>query len=240
MRSNWQQFLDNRVYPGATRNWDDVRFTAKVRQSIPPNARILDFGAGRGKDPLFDFRDSAQSAVGVDVDEEVLENQQVHEKHVISTNGPLPFKDNEFDLIFCANVLEHVGNPTAVFTELSRVLKPGGRFMAKTTNKNHYVALAARLTPFRFHQWYNKRRGREEEDTFHTTYQCNSEKQIQTAIANTDLSIQKIEFWEGRPEYLRFSTITYLAGIAYEKGVNLSKWLRQYRAVMVVVLEKKF
>jgi len=38
----------------------------------------------------------------------------------------LPFKDNEYDIIFCNHVLEHIPDDTKAMQELYRVLKPGG------------------------------------------------------------------------------------------------------------------
>ena len=38
----------------------------------------------------------------------------------------LPFKENEFDVVFCNHVLEHISNDTIAMQELYRVLKPGG------------------------------------------------------------------------------------------------------------------
>lgn len=38
----------------------------------------------------------------------------------------LPFKDNEFDLIFCNHVLEHIPDDTKAMQELYRIMKVGG------------------------------------------------------------------------------------------------------------------
>ncbi|MCR8668356.1 class I SAM-dependent methyltransferase [Aestuariibaculum sp. M13] len=38
----------------------------------------------------------------------------------------LPFKDNEFDVILCNHVLEHIPDDTKAMQELYRVMKPGG------------------------------------------------------------------------------------------------------------------
>ena len=38
----------------------------------------------------------------------------------------LPFKNNEFDVVFCNHVLEHIPDDTKAMQELYRVLKPGG------------------------------------------------------------------------------------------------------------------
>jgi SAM-dependent methyltransferase len=38
----------------------------------------------------------------------------------------LPFADNDFDILFCNHVLEHIPDDTKAMQELYRVLKPGG------------------------------------------------------------------------------------------------------------------
>jgi len=38
----------------------------------------------------------------------------------------LPFEDNQYDIIFCNHVLEHIPDDTKAMQELFRVLKPGG------------------------------------------------------------------------------------------------------------------
>lgn len=38
----------------------------------------------------------------------------------------LPFEDNEYDIIFCNHVLEHIPDDTKAMQELYRVIKPGG------------------------------------------------------------------------------------------------------------------
>ncbi len=38
----------------------------------------------------------------------------------------LPFNDNEFDVILCNHVLEHIPDDTKAMQELHRILKPGG------------------------------------------------------------------------------------------------------------------
>lgn len=231
-------WLDRSFYPGAVRNWDDLRFAELVRSRLSVDFRILDFGAGRGKTDVLDFRGSASEIVGVDVDSDILENPYLHEKHVVDPQAPLPLEDGSLDLIYSCNVLEHVQEPAATFQEIERVLKPGGIFLAKTTNRRHYVPLAASLTPLWFHKRFNRLRGRDDSDTFPTVYQCNSRGQIKSAIAGTGLELVSIDFWEWRPEYLRINPVTYLTGIIYEKLVNSCRLFEPCRAVMVVELKK--
>lgn len=43
----------------------------------------------------------------------------------------LPFAADEFDVVYCRYVLEHVADPAAVLREMRRVLKPGGRLCVR-------------------------------------------------------------------------------------------------------------
>ncbi len=45
---------------------------------------------------------------------------------VRAVNQKLPFADSVFDVVFSANVLEHVDDPFLSAAEITRVLKPGG------------------------------------------------------------------------------------------------------------------
>jgi SAM-dependent methyltransferase len=47
-------------------------------------------------------------------------------------DGPLPFEDGAFDLVLCAETLEHVRDVQGLLSEVRRVLSPGG-VLALTT-----------------------------------------------------------------------------------------------------------
>jgi 2-polyprenyl-6-hydroxyphenyl methylase/3-demethylubiquinone-9 3-methyltransferase len=47
----------------------------------------------------------------------------------------LPFADASFDLVYCCDVLEHVGDLGRVVKEAARVLKPGGPYVYDTINR---------------------------------------------------------------------------------------------------------
>ena len=52
------------------------------------------------------------------------------------------------------------------------------------------------------------------------------------------LTVEFVDFWEWRPEYLRISPFTYVGGIVYEKIVNSTRLLAPFRAVMGAGLRK--
>ena len=47
----------------------------------------------------------------------------------------LPFSDNTFDLVICSEVLEHLHEYINALEEISRVLKPGGKFLASVPSE---------------------------------------------------------------------------------------------------------
>ena len=50
----------------------------------------------------------------------------------------LPFGDSTFDAIWSSSVLEHVREPRALLTETFRVLRTGGRLVARIDLRDHY------------------------------------------------------------------------------------------------------
>ena len=165
------EWLDSRLYPSYSRNWDDAMFRLEILEQLEssPGARVLDLGAGAGVIPAMDFRPHAGEIWGVDPDPRVKTNPYLHEAR-IGTGEAIPCNDEFFDVVITNNVMEHLQKPGPVFTEVSRVLRPGGVLLLKTPNRFHYVPLVARLTPHRFHEWLNERRGRTRVDTFPTYY----------------------------------------------------------------------
>ena len=72
------------------------------------------------------------------------------------------------------------------------------------------MPLISRLTPHRFHQWINRKRGRAEEDTFPTLYRANTSRDIHRIADSAGLTVTYMEFIEDCPEYLRIMAFTYL------------------------------
>lgn len=75
--------------------------------------RVLNFGCGSRKEP---------GQIGVDI------SSNADADYVIEPGAPLPFSDDEFDLVISRFVLEHVADLERLLTEICRVLKPGGVF----------------------------------------------------------------------------------------------------------------
>jgi len=235
--SRLTQWMDRRWYPGAERNWDDLLFRKRILEQLQPGCEVLDVGAGAGIVVAMNFRGIAGRVCGVDPDPRVEANPFLDEGRK-GFGESIPYADASFDLAFADNVLEHLPDPVAVFGEIARVLKPGGRFLAKTPNRRHYMPLIARITPHAFHQFVNRLRGRAAVDTFPTLYRANLPAHIARIAAEAGLQVEWIELHEGRPEYLRMTAPTYVIGWLYERLVNAIPALQRFRILLILSIRK--
>lgn len=227
--------LDRTLYPEHSDRWDAALFRRVALGFLRPSDEVLDLGAGAGHGPELSLRGLCRRVVGVDPDPRVLENPFLDEAVVSSA---LPFADSSFDLVVSYDVCEHLEDPARVFRDVARVLRPGGRFLLKTPNRHHYVALAARLTPLWFHRWFNRLRGRPADRTFPTFYRANTASALKRLGLQAGLELASLELIEGRPEYMRVTPLTYLAGWAYERVVNSTPRLQGFRAIILASFVK--
>jgi SAM-dependent methyltransferase len=99
-----------------------------------PGRRVLDLGCRDGA--LSRTYAEGNSLVGVDADREALAEA---EKLGIETrwadlDEPLPFEEASFDVVVAGELLEHLRDPRRVVSEVRRVLRPGGTFVASVPN----------------------------------------------------------------------------------------------------------
>ena len=237
MAGKFVTLLDEYFYRDFSGNWDDQMLRERILRSITKDDVLLDLGAGAGIVKQMNFKDLAAKVCGIDLDTRVKDNPYLDEAHV-SDAREIPYADSTFDVVFADNVMEHLDAPSDVLSEIYRVLKPGGILLFKTPNKFHYMPIISRLTPLGFHRWFNRLRRRKEIDTFPTRYLLNSEVETNVLGANAGFEIKRVELIEGRPEYLRFSVLTYLIGICYERLVNSTRALRNFRILLIAELQK--
>ena len=97
---------------------------------IGTNKTVLDLGGRDGT--LTKHFIEKNNVTLADIDENALEyakrNYKV-ETIKVDLNGSLPFKDNSFDVVVMAEVLEHLPYPNITLSEIKRVLKTNGRFI---------------------------------------------------------------------------------------------------------------
>jgi len=122
--------------------------------------RILDVGSGAGQlaRHVLKYADPDAEIVCTDLSAEMLRRgrqrlRSDRPRFVAADITQLPFPDETFDAITCGYVLEHVPVARDGLSELSRVLRPGGRILLLTTEDN----FAGAWTSFLWHcQTYDR------------------------------------------------------------------------------------
>lgn len=232
------QTWQHRLYPNVAQRDPLPHFLRSLEEFVRPDQDVLDIGAGAGELNSYQLRGRVRRMVGVDLDPRVRDNPLLDEGIVGPAEG-LPFPDASFDLAFSIYVLEHVGDPGGFAREVARVLRPDGYFLALTPNRYHYIPIVAALTPTWFHKWYNKRRGRDEDDTFPTRYLLNTRRALRRHFGAAGMELVRFEMLEVQPNYLKFSTPSFLAGAAYERLVNSTSWLAGLRVNIIAIFRKR-
>ena len=105
---------------------------------IQPGMTVLDLGSGAGFDAFLAWRKVGPSGrvIGVDMTDDMLARARESAAKLGATNvefrkgfiEKLPVEDNSVDLVISNCVINLSTDKPAVFREIARVLKPGGRF----------------------------------------------------------------------------------------------------------------
>lgn len=233
--------LRQRFYGDGLRDGTQI-FYQWLRKKIRPDFIVLNIGAGNPPMavPVSLLKNHVRQVIGVDVSERVLENPNLNQA-VLIDGRHLPFPDGHFDLAWADYTMEHVGDPLGLVMEIARVLKPNGSFFFRTPNRRHYVSLAARWIPFRFHQTLaNQAQGfpKYAYERFPTLYRFNSHCQIVDVCQRAGFQKVELRWLETEPTYLVFHPIPYLLGVGYERLVNRFKPLEGLRVNILGRLER--
>jgi SAM-dependent methyltransferase len=184
--------IDNHFFPeisagGFTRYSGTIEFYVRVNALLRPDMTVVDLGAGRGLVAdlpsehmirrVSVIQGKVRHVIGLDIDDGVLSNPIVDEAKVYD-GLKIPLETDSADIVVSDYVLEHVSNPEMFAAEVSRIIKPGGWFCARTPHIYSLLALAGTLTPNSRHAKVVRRAqpdgGRHDTDVFPTCYKLNS------------------------------------------------------------------
>jgi SAM-dependent methyltransferase len=236
----WQERWVDRFYrsrPG----WRDgtVEFHDICRAHVVAGAKILEVGAGP-TNQTSRFLASLGELHGVDVSEEVLGNVHLKTSALIRDKR-YPYADASFEVAISDYVVEHVDDAEAHLREIHRVLTPGGRYIFRTPNLFHYVALVSRFTWHGFHKLVaNPLRAvpSGHHDPWPTVYIMNTPAAVRRYASRARFDIERLDLVEKEPSYGMYARPLFLAFMGYERAVNATRLLAPLRANLFVVLRR--
>jgi 2-polyprenyl-6-hydroxyphenyl methylase / 3-demethylubiquinone-9 3-methyltransferase len=151
-----------RIYDEVAARWwsDDLRWVRTLKNMVPgrlryfdrfmswQGANVLDLGCAGGF-MAEAMADRGAVVTGIDPAAEAIAAAKAHAaahnrtiRYDVGVGEALPYADASFDAVVCVDVLEHVADLNRVLSETVRVLRPGGKFLFDTINRNPLATFA--------------------------------------------------------------------------------------------------
>src|ERR1700686_152862 len=107
-----------------------------LRNDVRYGIACLDVGCGDGRGLGLWLTSLGATFTGVDISENAVAEARSLGLHVIRVDGlgALPFDDEQFDLVTCTEVLEHLFDPLAAARELARGCRLHGKVLVAVPN----------------------------------------------------------------------------------------------------------
>ena len=196
---------------------------------------ILDVGCGHG-DFLEHICRRTPATYGIDPDQRSLKRNVVIQNLVCGKAEQMPFLDGMFDLVVSAWTVEHLDDPVSAFSEILRVLKPGGHLVFLTPNAWNYNVWIIRLVPERLHHFFTRRLyGRGDGDTFPTRYRMNSPRAVRKVTGNVGFHEVRL-IQNGDPSYISFNPALFRLASLIESA--LDRWFPTGKVHLIGVYRK--
>jgi len=125
--------------PRLVHHLDDTargQISALYERLLPQSARILDLMSSWTSHLPPELAPAGVTGLGMNA-EELAANPLLTERSVCDLNldPRLPYPDQSFDAAVCTASVEYLTKPLEVFTEIRRVLRPGGRFVLSFSDR---------------------------------------------------------------------------------------------------------
>ena len=208
------------LYRSARPGWRSSgdQFDLVVQRRLTSKTTVLDLGCGR-TGGIERFWDHARLAVGIDPDPASLMERSSSMPVLRGGGDHLPFGDATFDMVVSVWVMEHLDSPAEVFTEVARVMKPGGHFIFLTPNALNPLIMGNRLgqaAPWLQRKLVTNIYGRESRDTFAVRYRANTTSRLRSLAARTGFAVSELRVIAD-PTYVAFNALMFRAAMVAER-----------------------
>jgi ubiquinone/menaquinone biosynthesis C-methylase UbiE/uncharacterized protein YbaR (Trm112 family) len=166
-----RRFYEAAPFPGypprASLSWLRARaerseFARLIDRAIPADARIVEIGCGTGQMSLYLAR-AHRIVIGADLTHESLvqgvaaaRRFELDQVQFLETDLHRPgLRAGAFDVVYSSGVLHHTSDPSAAFTRMARLARPGGMIILGVYNAFARIPLrirrfVAQLSGYRF------------------------------------------------------------------------------------------
>ena len=134
-----QQFYEGKA--ALYREAENPVLLRHVLAALPAGGRVLDLGCGSGA-LLAQLAGHAGHRAGVELSATAAAEAATVADEVVnlSLDDDLPFPPDSFDVVVCADVLEHVAEPAAALATASGLCRPGGAVVISVPNIGYWQA----------------------------------------------------------------------------------------------------
>lgn len=137
----------------------DATLLKLVKDSLSDFAQILEIGIGKGDlaSKLSQIEHSRISYLGIDISNEGVRiarrKLDSRFRFLVADGTSLPLESQQFDIVICSEVIEHIIKREKLLAEISRVLKAGGYLLMTTPNPKALTYMLPRMINkvYRFH-----------------------------------------------------------------------------------------
>lgn len=229
------------IYPEL--RFSQESYGTKLLDCVGASCRWLDVGCGRRLLPPWlsslekEVLQRTPNLFGIDPDHSSLCDNDFTPNKLQASLDALPFIDRTFDVVTANMVVEHLENPAEQFSEIARVLRPGGIFIFHTPNIYGYTTLlsAAMPEPLKT-QLVQVLEGRASKDLFRTFYRANSQRRIRDCAKRAGLTLKELKFIGSDAELIVFPPLAILELLWIR--ICRASWLAGLRTNIICVLEK--
>lgn len=130
----------------------DATLLKLVKDLLSDLTCILEIGVGKGDLAAklsYQIEHTVISYLGIDISGEGIriaqQNVDSRFQFLVASGTLLPFKSQQFDIVICSEVIEHIIEKEKLFTEISRVLRSRGTLLMTTPNPESLTYLLPRL-----------------------------------------------------------------------------------------------
>ncbi len=219
LNRGWSQKLDTLLDPRGRRGDGAVDFLAAIRSALRPGMVVMDVGGGKNPVIAPELKASLRlQVIGVDITQSELNAAPpgCYDQIIcgdITTATGLPGAD----LVISRSVTEHVEDPTAMYLNIFRVLRPGGLVVAYVPNKFALFALVNAAIPNRlskvllgFFHWETK-----EETGFPVLYRRCYPTSFEALLLGVGFRIVRVHL-SYRSEYCNFFVPLHAAELVWQ------------------------